>query len=312
MKFLRYNDNRLGCLTDTDEVVDITEAVGPAFDLMVALVSRYGDLRDGLMHLSTAGPRLRLDALNVQAPLLRPVNIVGMATNYLEDGTWDAPAPINAFLKSSGSLIGPGETMVLPDAPATVFEAEAELCVIVGRRMSKVSADEAKDGIFGYCNFIDGSARGLPPDRNVFFQMKARDTFAPIGPWVVTADEISDPHDLAVELKINGAVKQSFSTSDMAHDIFKCLSWLSHVMTLQPGDIVATGTNHRGLSAVQDGDVIDLSITGLGTLTINVADQLKRSWPRETRLELSNAFRKQGGTPPPTGVLAKQTAGKYA
>ena len=103
-----------------------------------------------------------------------------MAVNYMEDGTRSAPAPINAFHKSPSAIIGNGDTMVLPDAPATIFEGEAELAVIIGKRASNVNAADAMDYIFGYTNFIDGSARGLPAGG--FFQMKSRDTFAPIGP----------------------------------------------------------------------------------------------------------------------------------
>ena len=104
--------------------------------------------------------------------------------------------------------------------------------------------------VFGYVNFIDGSARGLPPPGNVFYQMKSRDTFAPIGPYIVTADEIRDPHKLQVRLWVNGTLKQNFNTDDMAHKIPRCIEWVSSIHTLEPGDILATGTNHRGLSCV--------------------------------------------------------------
>ena len=114
------------------------------------------------------------------------------------------------------------------------------------------------DYIFGYINFIDGSARGLPPAGNVFFQMKSRDTFAPIGPYLVTKDEIADPQKLPIKLWVNGEVKQSFNTDDMAHNIARCIEWVTSIHTLEPGDILATGTNHRGLSSFMDGDVVEL------------------------------------------------------
>ena len=158
--------------------------------------------------------------------------------------------------------------------------------------------------VFGYMNFIDGSARGLLPPGNTFFQMKSRDTFAPIGPYIVTADEIKDPHSLRVRLSVNGTVKQDFNTSDMAHKIPRCIEWVSSIFTLEPGDILATGTNHRGLSAFQDGDTIELEAAGLGRLSIKVRDDLKRRWPRDTRLE----HKEKGGE----GDLAPEIAGKYA
>ena len=154
--------------------------------------------------------------------------------------------------------------MVLPDAPATIFEGEAELAVIIGKRASNVSAANAMDYIFGYTNFIDGSARGLPAGG--FFHMKSRDTFAPIGPYIVTADEITDPQKLQIRLWNNGTLMQNFNTDDMAHKIPRCIEWLTSIHTLEPGDIVATGTNHRGLNPFMDGDKIEIEIEGLGRL----------------------------------------------
>jgi 2-keto-4-pentenoate hydratase/2-oxohepta-3-ene-1,7-dioic acid hydratase in catechol pathway len=129
-----------------------------------------------------------------------------MAVNYMEDGTRSEPAPINAFLKSPSCIIGPGDTMELPDIPASVFEGEAEFAVVIGKRAKNVAAADAMSHVFGYMNFIDGSARGLLPAGNTFYQMKSRDTFAPIGPYIVTADEIADPHKLGVTLSVNGSV----------------------------------------------------------------------------------------------------------
>src|SRR6185312_7066731 len=118
----------------------------------------------------------------------------------MENGTLAKPAPINAFHKAPTAIIGPNDTMVLPDVPATIFEGEAELAVVIGKRATRVPASQAMDYVFGYVNFIDGSARGLPPAGNVFFQMKSRDTFAPIGPYLVTKDEVPDVNNLQIRL----------------------------------------------------------------------------------------------------------------
>ena len=115
--------------------------------------------------------------------------------------------------------------------------------------------------------------------------MKSRDTFAPIGPYIVTADEIPDPHKLQIKLWVNGDLKQNFNTSDMAHKIPRCIEWVTSIHALEPGDLLATGTNHRGLSAFQDGDRIELETERVGRLRINVRDELKRTWARETRLD---------------------------
>ena len=191
--------------------------------------------------------------------------------------------------------------MILPDAPATVFEGEAELAVVIGKRATNVSAANAFDYIFGYTNFIDGSARGLT-GANVFHAMKSRDTFAPIGPYIVTSDEVDNPQNLQIQLWNNSVLKQNFNTDDMAHDIARCIEYITSIHTLEPGDILATGTNHRGLNPFQDGDVVELETEKLGRLKFRVKDDLKRTWPRETHLE-----REEKGLP----GSSRQESGKY-
>jgi 2-keto-4-pentenoate hydratase/2-oxohepta-3-ene-1,7-dioic acid hydratase in catechol pathway len=245
-----------------------------------------------------------LASVQLRAPLPRPGNIACMAVNYMEDGTRSAPAPLNGFHKAPSSIIGPGETMVLPDVPATIFEGEAEIAVVIGKRATRVSAADAMSYVFGYVNFIDGSARGLPPAGNVFFQMKSRDSFAPIGPYLVTKEEIEDPQKLPIKLWVNGELKQSFNTDDMAHNIARCIEWVTSIHTLEPGDILATGTNHRGLSSFMDGDVVELETQGLGRLRFNIRDELKRTWSRETRLDRQKK-NEEGPTHQLTGKYAK-------
>jgi len=157
-----------------------------------------------------------------------------MARNYMEDGTLSEPPPINGFAKTPSSIIGHGDAMVLPDIPATIFEGEAELAIVIGKRAQSVPASAAFDYIFGYTNLIDGSARGIPPRQNAFYQMKSRETFCPIGPYIVTADEIDDPQNLPVRLWTNGQLMQDFNTNDMAYDIARCVEFVSSLHTLQP------------------------------------------------------------------------------
>ena len=223
----------------------------------------------------------------------------------MEDGTRTEPAPINAFHKSPSAIIGHGDTMVLPDVPATIFEGEAEMAVVIGKRANNVKAADAMNYVFGYINFIDGSARGLPPPGNVFYQMKSRDTFAPIGPYIVTADEISDPHKLQVRLWVNGVLKQNFNTDDMAHKIPRCIEWVSSIHTLEPGDILATGTNHRGLNSVHGRRHGRARSRRARRLRFNVRDDLKRTWGRETRLDVANRGSKDPHTHQLTGKYAK-------
>ena len=304
MRILFFDDFRLGVL-QADTVVDVTDLVrdvprvGP-HDLINGLIARFGEYRGRLEEAARRGAGVPLAGVRVRPPLPRPSSIVCMAVNYMEDGTRAQPAPINAFLKSPSSVIGDGDTMVLPDVPATIFEGEAEVAVVIGTRASQVSAADAMRHVFGYVNFIDGSARGLPPAGNTFYQMKSRDTFAPMGPWIVTADEVADPHRLPVRLWVNGVLKQDFSTSDMAHRMPRCLEWVTSIHALEPGDVLATGTNHRGLSALQDGDLVELETPPLGRLRIHIRDDLKRTWSRETRLDRQTQ-NLEGTTPQLTG-----------
>jgi 2-keto-4-pentenoate hydratase/2-oxohepta-3-ene-1,7-dioic acid hydratase in catechol pathway len=307
MKLAFFDDYKLGVVTG-DGIVDVSAVVADIphttpGTLINGLIPDFAAWHGKLAAAASAGKPVPLSSVKLRPPLPKPGNIVCMAVNYMEDGTRSAPAPLNAFHKAPSAIIGPGDTMLLPDVPATIFEGEAEFAVVIGRRATKVSAADAMNYVFGYVNFIDGSARGLPPPGNVFFQMKSRDTFCPIGPYLVTANEIADPHKLPIKLWVNGEVKQDFNSDDMAHKIPRCIEWVTSIHTLEPGDILATGTNHRGLSAFMDGDTVELETAGLGRLTIKVRDDLKRTWSRETRLDRQN---KGFDTPTP------QTGGKYA
>jgi len=312
VKLLFFDDFRLGVLTG-DAVVDVSPVVrdiphtGP-HDLVSGLIERFADYKGRLADAVGRGRGVPVGQVRIRPPLPKPYNIVAMAVNYMEDGTRAEPAPINAFHKSPNAVIGDGDTMVLPDVPATIFEGEAEVALVIGRRASHVRAAEAMSYVFGYTNFIDGSARGLPPAGNTFYQMKSRDTFAPMGPYLVTADEVPDPHGLHVRLWVNGTLKQNFSTSDMAHRIPRCIEWVTSIHTLEPGDVLATGTNHRGLSAFQDGDMVELETERLGRLRIRVRDELKRTWARETRLERQEK-KLEGTTPQLTGKHAQKQDG---
>ena len=308
MKLCYFNDWRLGVIKG-DNVVDVTDAVKDiphldTRDLILGLIARWDAHKAKVEKASNEGKGQPLKGVRLRPPVPKPGNIVCMAVNYMEDGTLPEKPQINAFHKAATAVIGDGDTMVLPDAPATIFEGEAELGLVIGKPATRVSQADAMKHIFGYTCFIDGSARGLPPPGNVFFQMKSRDTFAPIGPWIVTADEIADPQNLAIELKNNGETMQKFNTNDMAHQIPRCIEWVSSIHTLEPGDILATGTNHRGLHSFMDGDKIELTVEKVGTLHIGVKDALKRRWARTTRLQ----HKEKGGEGPHT----PQLEGKYA
>jgi len=307
MKLLFFDDFKLGVLK-ADQVVDVSALVrdiphtGP-HNLISGLIERFGDYRGKLEKAVAEGSGVPLTSLRIRPPLPKPVNIDCMAVNYMEDGTRKEPAPINAFHKSPSCVIGDGDTMVLPDVPAPIFEGEAELALVIGKRATNVPAAKAMEYVFGYVNFIDGSARGLPPAGNTFYQMKSRDTFGPMGPYLVTADEVADPHHLQVRLWNNGVLMQNYNTSDMAHKIPRCIEWVTSIHALEPGDVLACGTNHRGLNPFHDGDLVELETEPLGRLHVKIRDDLKRTWARETRLQ-----RQEKGLE----GFTQQLTGKYA
>jgi len=308
MKLFFFDDFKLGVLKN-DWVIDISDIVrdiphtGP-HDLISGLIERFSDYRGAIEQAAAAGTGTPLAGVRIRPPLPRPVNIVCMAVNYMEDGTRKEPAPINAFHKSPVCVIGDGDTLVLPDEPATIFEGEAELALVIGKRAANVPAAKAMEYIWGYVNFIDGSARGLPPSGNTFYQMKSRGTFAPMGPYIVSADEVKDPHALQVRLWNNGTLMQNYNSGDMAHKIPRCIEWVSSIHPLEPGDVLALGTNHRGLHPLQDGDLVEIETEPLGRLRIKIRDDLKRTWARETRLQRQEKGL-EGNSPQLTGKYAK-------
>jgi 2-keto-4-pentenoate hydratase/2-oxohepta-3-ene-1,7-dioic acid hydratase in catechol pathway len=308
MKILFFDDFKLGVVKG-DAVVDVSAVVrdvphtGPG-NLISGVIERFADYGGKLAKAVAEGKGVPLANVRIRPPLPRPVNIDCMAVNYMEDGTRKEPAPINAFHKSPGCVIGDGDTMILPDVPATIFEGEAEMALVIGKRAENVPAAKAMEYVFGYLNFVDGSARGLAPAGNTFYQMKSRATFGPMGPYIVTADEIKDPHNLQVRLWNNGTLMQNYNTSDMAHKIPRCIEWVSSIHALEAGDVLALGTNHRGLNPFQDGDQIEIETEPLGRLHFKVRDDLKRTWARETRLQRHDKGL-EGSTPQLTGKYAK-------
>ena len=299
MKLVFFNDFTLGVVAG-DRIVDVSSAVqdiphlGP-HHLINGLIEAFDDYRPRIEELVAASDGVAIEDVRLRPPLPKPGKLVCMAVNYMEDGARDEPAPINAFLKSPRAVVSDGDTVVLSKEQATIFEHEAELGLVIGRRASKVAAEDWEQYVFGYLNFIDVSSRGLgAPPMDSFFPTKSPHTSAPLGPFLVTADEVGDPQNLDIRLSVNGQPMQVFNTDDMAHKIPRVIEFASDITTLDPGDVVATGTNHRGLSPLMDGDSIEMEIEGLGVLHLTVQDDQKREWPRLTRLQQEQQAAAQG------------------
>mgnify|MGYP002034394634 CR=1 FL=1 len=291
MRLVLFGDDfRLGVIRD-DLVVDASDVsnsiqYSSPQDMMNKLISNFDKYRGALEKLQINGSGSHMDQVRLRPPLPRPPRLICMAVNYMEDPSVTERPPINAFNKSSSSVIGHGDTVVLPSDKATIFEHEAELALVIGKDSKLIRAENSRDHIFGYLNFIDVSCRGTGPNgKDSFFIGKSWDTFGPMGPVLVTADEIDDPDSLQVKLSVQGELRQNYNTCDMAHKIPEVIEWVSWVNTLEPGDVISCGTNHLELGPLQDGDRVEMEISDFGKLVVNVSDDLQRTWPRETRAQ---------------------------
>ena len=279
MKLAFFNDYQLGVIKG-DNIVDVTSAVEGVShhspqELMNMLIEDFGDLQADIESAAAGGDGVSLADVRLRAPLPRPGQLLCLAGNYIEPASPER-GEFNAFLKSPTSIIGTGGTSEFPSADASVFHFEPELALVIGKTASRVSRADAMDHVFGYTQFIDGSARGL---LGGFFLGKSWHTFAPMGPALVTADEIEDPNELGIRLWVNEDLRHDFSSNSMDRFIPEMLEEVTNVVTLEPGDVVSTGTHHESLSPIHDGDTLRLEIEGLGpALTVNIHDPLKRSW----------------------------------
>jgi 2-keto-4-pentenoate hydratase/2-oxohepta-3-ene-1,7-dioic acid hydratase in catechol pathway len=281
----RQGDETLpGVLTERG-VVGVAGAVGPhgsAQQSMCAIIDRFDDLRPELENLAEQGPALPLGTVSLCSPLPRPGKVLCCAGNYWEHADRE-PKPLQMFLKSSDAVIGPGGTVVLPRMTEPwMFMHEAELAVVVKGPAKEVDRADWRSAVFGYTCLIDVSARGRGRDtwKRGGWLGKSFDTFCPIGPCIVTADEVPDPNALSVRLWNNGELRHDYTTDDMEHDVSEIVEFASAIMTLNSGDVLACGTNHEGLGAIQDGERLEIEIERIGRMTIGVRDPLKRIWPR--------------------------------
>jgi acylpyruvate hydrolase len=230
-------------------------------------------------HTSPKGLFSNLESARVEPPILRPGKIICVGRNYAEHarerGSEASAEPI-FFLKSNNTICGPGDAIVIPPN-STQVDYEAELAVVIGKGGKNISEDRAYEHVAGYTILNDVTARDMQATDKQWFRGKSCDTFAPIGPWIVTRDEISDPHDLRLSLTLNGETMQDSNTVRMIFKIPYLISYLSQAMTLEPGDILSTGTP-AGIGAsrtppvfLKPGDTVSVTVERIGTLTNPVA-----------------------------------------
>jgi len=282
MRLCRFGDNRLG-LVRSDAVADVTAAleVLPAHRYPLPrhdpLIAHLAELRTGIAAAAERAKSIPLTGLGLFSPIANPGKIVAAPVNYkkhLEEARADAAIhhqkqveeiqKIGLFLKAPSSVVGPSEGIAVRHADRRT-DHEIELAVVIGSRADRVAKERAFDHVAGYCIGFDITVRG-PEERSL---RKSIDGYTVLGPWFVTADEVSDPAALDLELKVNGETRQRANTRDLIIPIPELIAFASSFYTLMPGDVLLTGTP-EGVGPIAPGDVLDASISGIGAMQVRV------------------------------------------
>ncbi len=276
-----------GVLTDRG-VVDVSGVVKASYTpqlVMQGIIDDFEQLKPQLDKLLCNEKAIGLDRVRLKAPLPRPGKILACIANYWEHAQREA-RPLNMFMKNPDAVIGPGDTIMLPEYTVPwMFMHEAELALVIKGPAKMVKAKDWKSAIFGYTTMIDVSAREQgrrtwPATPLTSWLGKSFDTFAPLGPCIATADEVKDPNDLIVRFWNDGQLRHNYNTDDMEHRVPELVEFATTVMTMNSGDLIACGTNHEGLGALQDGETVEIEIQNIGKMTLKVSDPLKRKWER--------------------------------
>ncbi len=217
----------------------------------------------------------RLEDVELLAPLRNPPKMIFLGLNYMShvrEQNARMPGGVVIFLKPRTSIAGPFEEIEVPSDYTSKVDYEGELALIIGRRCRRVDREDALDFVLGYTVVNDVSARDIQFADKQWTRGKSLDKFAPMGPWIVTADEVGDPHNLRIRTRLNEELMQDCSTSDMIFKISDVISELSRGMTLEPGDLIATGTP-AGVGIfrnppvlIEDGDVVEIEVERVGRI----------------------------------------------
>ena len=292
MKLVTYRPTpsappRVGVLVG-DHVVDAANALAKAGEdpahaqRMENLIQRPRATLDALStaatELANSGAGDPVDGVRLEAPVMRPSKVIGLGYNYKalcdNEGVTPGEHP-ELFVKMPTSVTGPNDPVVVPKV-IDKADFEAELGVVIGHRCFEVSADDALSYVAGYTVINDVTAKIIPrpPESgSIVLGLKGVDTFCPTGPCILTADEVADPQDMTILCRVNGEEKQRFNSSDMVHTVAEVIAYISARITLEPGDMISTGTS-LGIGIIQkppvftnDGDIVECEIEGIGVIT---------------------------------------------
>jgi 2-keto-4-pentenoate hydratase/2-oxohepta-3-ene-1,7-dioic acid hydratase in catechol pathway len=282
MKICRFDDNRLGLvgddgIRDVSAVLSRLPAVTYPFPRHDALIAHLAELRPQIERAAHGAKPIALERVRLLSPVANPGKIIAAPVNYkkhLEEALADKGIhhgnlvqeihKAGMFLKAPSSLVGPGEGVALVHTDRR-NDHEVELAVVIGQRARNLSAADALACVAGYCIGLDMTIRG-PEERSL---RKSPDSYSVLGPWLVTADEVPDPGNLALKITVNGAIRQDAHTSDLILSVAELIEWGSAFYTLHPGDVILTGTP-QGVGPVRPGDVMVATIERIGTMRVDV------------------------------------------
>ena len=278
---------RIGAMVDGDQIADLTPSILP-MGLSAAEILRCYDLATNFvepaMEAVNSGllPLVDIGDVKIEAPVPRPNKIICIGLNYLdhvtESGAEIPKAPL--IFSKFDTCVAASEDPILLLVGSEQVDFEAELAVVIGRQAKNIDGKDAIDYVFGYTNFNDVSARDMQFADGQWQRGKSCDTFAPFGEYVATKDEIADPHKLRIQFRLNGETMQDSNTNQLIFKIPELVEYLSRSITLEPGDIIATGTPpgvgfaRKPPVFLKNGDVCEVEIEGLGVLINPVTSNL--------------------------------------
>ena len=277
MKIARFTEGgntRLGIVaTDTDEIIDVGTA-DPSLPTDVGVLLASGSLAD-VARTASSAQRIALSAVQLEAPIAQPPTFLAIGLNYADhvaESGMDKPKAPVVFNKQITCVVGPGAGIEVPTVAPKWVDYEGELGIVIGTRCRNVSVDDAPSVVAGYLIVNDVSVRDWQRATPTMTMGKSWDTHGPIGPWLVSADEVGDPHDLSVRTWVDGDLRQDASTKQMITNCWELIAHLSTAFTLLPGTIIATGTP-AGVGFVMDpprclnpGSTVRIEIDKLGVL----------------------------------------------
>jgi 2-keto-4-pentenoate hydratase/2-oxohepta-3-ene-1,7-dioic acid hydratase in catechol pathway len=273
MKLLRFNDWRVG-LTDGQKVVDVShlcnarEGDWPPVAIN-RLIRDFDRLRSALTKILAEEPGLPLDGVRLETPVPWPNKLMAYPVNYhdhaVEMGSRGLANVQGYFLKSNSSLCGAADIIELPNLPGREIHHECEIALVIGKQCRDVPAERAMENVFGFACLLDMTVRGK--EERVF--RKSYDSFTPVGPWILTADEVPDFTNINMKLWVNGQLRQQANTRDLIVDMPNMVAIASSASTLYPGDLIATGTP-AGVGLVKDGDLVTIEVEHVGRMALRV------------------------------------------